>query len=66
MKSGRRAGMGGCGGSKRGVGVLGVLTAFAMRNTDRFDAGTLHQRNGTLAHMGEHPPCKRERSVQLR
>ncbi len=26
-----------------GVGVLGVLTAFAMRNADRFDAGTLHQ-----------------------
>jgi hypothetical protein len=27
----------------RGVGVLGVLTAFAMRKPDRFDAGTLHQ-----------------------
>lgn len=49
-----------------GVGVLGVLTALAMRNADRFDADTLHQFQGTLAHMGEHPPCKRERSVQLR
>lgn len=29
--------------SPRGVGVLGVLTALAMRMTDRFDADTLHQ-----------------------
>ena len=43
MRSGRRTGMSGCGASERGVGVLGVLTAFAMRNADRFDAGTLHQ-----------------------
>ncbi len=29
--------------SPGGVGVLGVLTVFAMRRPDRFDAGTLHQ-----------------------
>jgi hypothetical protein len=55
MNSGHRAGTSGCGGSKRGVGVLGVLTAFATRNADRFDAGTLHQFSRDLSSYGRAP-----------